>query len=221
MALLRALQACGHSLRETVGFKLKPAGLVITGSKARITRHKHGAAASSSWGAICAQACEDEAVGGEGPRWSLLGSGRAGMERPAFLPSTAEALLPKAAKLLALPPARPADPNSRPARSVLARSARKLLHQYELPMAKHPEVAADKPGSLAPVEDGARGTAASLQLLPPQEPSSSAVLQAAAAPRCSSAVLQAAAAAVPQVLQAAAKAPRRRLKNLTSVECDD
>lgn len=94
LALIRALEACHHSLQQTVGFKMDNGNLCVTGSKLHSSRHKHGSG-SGTFGALCAQACAEEAASKglrRGPVFAALGDGRVSQQRPHRPPSKAALL---------------------------------------------------------------------------------------------------------------------------------
>lgn len=89
LALLQAIEVCQHKVHLTKGFQLKNGSMSITGSKARQSVHKHGAASRTQFGALAAQACaaEEDAsqalqVQGKGKRLFLLGNGRSAQLHP-------------------------------------------------------------------------------------------------------------------------------------------
>lgn len=88
LAIVKALEACGHSVQQTSGFKMDKGGnLLITGSKARRPTHK--GKGNTPFGLICAHATvAEERVMADRRRLGLppctqvaIGAGRAAQER--------------------------------------------------------------------------------------------------------------------------------------------
>eukprot|EP00933_Yihiella_yeosuensis_P022338 TRINITY_DN1757_c0_g1_i3.p1 TRINITY_DN1757_c0_g1~~TRINITY_DN1757_c0_g1_i3.p1 ORF type:complete len:527 (-),score=105.81 TRINITY_DN1757_c0_g1_i3:12-1592(-) len=89
-AMVRVLEACQHAVFETKGFKIAPNGIMsITGSKSRMTSHKHGFARGVTFGMLAAQASAAEEVAealrrsqGLPQRMLMLGDDRSSHHRP-------------------------------------------------------------------------------------------------------------------------------------------
>lgn len=82
LAILRAFEACRHTVQQTSGFKVKRGNMLVSGSKVSTSRHKHGA--TIAFGALCAQACVAEVDGeGQQSRQLLFHPGRSGRQTPA------------------------------------------------------------------------------------------------------------------------------------------
>jgi len=79
-AIVRAFEACQHTLQETVGFKLKDGTFKITGRRLIAPRHR-SEARKGTFGAICAQAAVEEASASP-PILAILGSHRVSQLRP-------------------------------------------------------------------------------------------------------------------------------------------
>lgn len=59
LAVLRGFEACGHSIQQTVGFKIDGGAMRVTSSRSRASRHKKGGS-NVAYAAIAAPTCAAE-----------------------------------------------------------------------------------------------------------------------------------------------------------------